>query len=184
MKNNLINLVSVLEKINNFKYINHIEKISEIIINKLKKGGTIYLAGNGGSAAQCQHFAAELVGKFKKVRKSINAVSLTTDTSIITSIANDINFDHIFLRQVNNKLSKKDVVICFSTSGKSKNILNLLKYTAKNNFFSILISGKSGGFCNKYCSHIIKVPSQDTAVIQEAHMVITHYLCEKIERYL
>ena len=182
MKNNLKNLVSVLEKINNFEYINNIEEVSNIIVKKLKKGGAIYLAGNGGSAAQCQHFAAELVGKFKKIRKSINAVSLTTDTSIITSIANDVNFDHIFLRQVNNKLSKKDVVICFSTSGKSKNILNLLKYTSKNNFCSILISGKSGGSCSKYCSHIIKVPSLDTAVIQEVHMVITHYLCEMIER--
>ena len=183
MNKNIQNLISTLEKIDNFDYLNNIEVILNKILARLKNGGIIYLAGNGGSAAQSQHFAAELVGRFKRDRKPINAISLTTDTSIITSIGNDISFDNIFMRQIESKFKKNDILICFSTSGNSKNISNLLKFTKKNDFYSILLSGKSGGKCKNFCSDIIKVPTNDTAIIQEAHLLITHYMCEKIENY-
>jgi D-sedoheptulose 7-phosphate isomerase len=152
--------------------INHIF----ITINKNKK---IFLIGNGGSAAQCQHFSAELVVKFKKQRKGIAAISLSTDTSILTACSNDFNYKYIFKRQLEAISQKGDLLIAFSTSGKSKNILEALNFSKKAHLKTIFITSESCKYKNAQI--VLKVPSIETSRIQEAHLLIIHILCELID---
>lgn len=161
-----------------------INSSANMIIDTLKMGNKIIICGNGGSAADSQHFAAELVGRYKKNRVAIPCIALTTDTSILTAIGNDFGFDFIFSRQVEAIAFKGDLLIAISTSGKSKNVLNAINI-AKNKGCKILgLSGNNGEIMDNLCDFNIKIPSPNTARIQEMHLLIEHIICDIIEQKL
>lgn len=137
--------------------------------------------GNGGSAADSQHFAAELIGRFKHERKSLPAISLTTDTSVITALSNDYSVDVIFSRQCESLVDKKDVVIAFSTSGQSKNVINAVKISKKKGAKIISFIGNNTMPLSKYSDVILNVPSKSTPHIQEVHRILMHIICELVE---
>ena len=159
-----------------------IETASKICINSLKNGGKILIMGNGGSAADAQHIAAELVGRYKTERKGLPAIALTTDTSAITSIANDYSFLHVFDRQVEALAHKDDVIIGISTGGTSPNVVNALTAANKLDCKTIGLSGKDGGDFNALCDVNLVVNSDDTPRIQEMHILIGHTICHLIEQ--
>ena len=161
--------------------VDQIETASKICINSLKNGGKILIMGNGGSAADAQHIAAELVGRYKTERKGLPAIALTTDTSAITSIANDYGFLHVFDRQVEALAHKDDVVIGISTGGTSPNVVNALTAANKLDCKTIGLSGKDGGEFNYLCDVNLLVNSNDTPRIQEMHILIGHTICHLIE---
>ena len=161
---------------------NNIETASKICINSLKNGGKILIMGNGGSAADAQHIAAELVGRYKTERKGLPAIALTTDTSAITSIANDYGFLHVFDRQVEALAHKDDVVIGISTGGTSPNVVNALTSANKLDCKTIDLNGKDGGGFNALCDVNLVVNSNDTPRIQEMHILIGHTICHLIEQ--
>ena len=163
------------------------EKINESvikIISCLKNNGKVILFGNGGSAADAQHMAAELIGRFKIDRQSLPAIALTTDTSVITSIGNDYGFDEIFSRQCEALVNKNDVVIAISTSGNSSNIINGIIKAKEKDSFVIGLTGSSGGKLKSEVDLLLDVQSNDTARIQEGHRIIIHSLCQLIEKNL
>lgn len=158
-----------------------VAKTCRLISECLFNGNKILLFGNGGSASDAQHIAAEFVGRFLKDRKSLAAIALTTDTSAITAIGNDYGFDRIFERQVEGLACKNDVLIGISTSGNSKNVLKALEYGKLNGCITIGMSGNGGGLMNQYCDINIIVPSNVTARIQEMHILIGHVLCSAVD---
>tara|TARA_B100001057_G_scaffold495577_1_gene594943 strand:- start:19115 stop:19669 length:555 start_codon:yes stop_codon:yes gene_type:complete len=158
-----------------------IEKISKDIKKTLKNKKTVFFAGNGGSAADCEHLAGELVGRYKKNRKPYKALSLTTDTSVITCISNDFGYDKIFERQLQGLGQKGDLLIVFSTSGNSKNIINVLNMAKRLKIKSISLLGKKGGLCKKISDYNYIVPSNSTANIQEVHHLIGHIFCRLVD---
>ena len=162
--------------------ISDIIEICNKIICALKNKGEIYLCGNGGSAADAQHIAAEFVSRFYKERPGMNAEALSVNTSILTAIGNDYEFDKIFSRQLEAKAKAGDVLIGISTSGSSKNVLEALKYARNHGILSVLLMG---GFdkpeLKGAADYIIKVPSTDTPRIQEAHIFIGHVMAEYVE---
>ena len=162
--------------------ISDIIEICDKIICALKNKGGIYLCGNGGSAADAQHIAAEFVSRFYKERPGMNAEALSVNTSILTAIGNDYEFDKIFSRQLEAKAKAGDVLIGISTSGSSKNVLEALKYAGNHGILSVLLTG---GFdkpeLKGAADYIIKVPSTDTPRIQEAHIFIGHVMAEYVE---
>ena len=160
---------------------NNIEIAVKYCIDCLKNGGKILLIGNGGSAADAQHIAAELVGRYKVNRRSLPAISLTTDTSILTSIANDFGFENVFDRQIQAFANHGDVVIGISTSGQSKNVISALKLAKKLNCITIGLSGKRANKINDICDIVISAPSSDTPRIQETHILIGHIICHLID---
>jgi len=171
-----------LDVINDIKsFQNDIEKIIEIIVNSLKNNGKVIIFGNGGSAADSQHFAAELVGRFIMERQGLPAISLTTDTSIITSIGNDYSFERIFERQCESLVNSGDVVIGISTSGNSQNVLLGLRKAKELSAKTIGLLGNNGGKIKDNVDLSIIVKSDKTARIQEAQRVILHIICENIE---
>ena len=155
---------------------------AQFCIDCLKSGGTILIFGNGGSAADAQHIAAELVGRYKTNRKGLSAIALTTDTSSITSIGNDFGYEHVFNRQIEALAKQGDVVIGISTSGKSENVVSALNLASKLNCKTIGFSGKGGGEMNKICNINLVAPSNDTPRIQEMHIVIGHTICHLIDQ--
>lgn len=157
---------------------------AQLIIEAYQKGGKILLMGNGGSAADAQHIAAELVGRFKKERKPLPAIALTTDTSILTSIGNDYNFNEVFRRQVEALAQPEDVVIGISTSGNSTNVLLAIEKAKEIGAKTIGLSGNDGGKL-LVASHLcLVVPSNNTPRIQESHITIGHILCDLVEQRL
>ena len=161
-----------------------IQLVGELLANCLEKKGTIFWCGNGGSASDSQHIAAELVGRFRKDRLALKSIALTTDTSILTSVGNDYGFDQIFSRQLQALGSSGDILVGISTSGNSKNILNAFKAASDLGITSIALTGKDGGTAKEVSDHSITVDSDSTARIQEAHILIGHILCELIEEKL
>ena len=161
-----------------------IEQVSKEIVRRIKMGGKVILFGNGGSAADAQHIACELVGKFKYERIPYPAMALTTNTSTITAVANDISFDEIFARQVMALASDKDVVIGISTSGRSLNVIKGIEAAKKKGAFTVALTGGDGGKLAKVVDLAIVVPSEKTPRIQEAHIAIGHIICELIEEML
>lgn len=161
---------------------NTVMEISEKIISILQNNGGIYLCGNGGSAADAQHIATEFVSRFYKERPGLNAEALSVNTSTITAIGNDYSFERVFVRQLEAKAHKGDMVIGITTSGTSKNVLEALRYANKNKITSVLLMG---GFenpeLNGVADYIIKVPSLITPRIQEAHIFIGHVIAEYVE---
>ena len=158
-----------------------IEKITLAIIKCYRSGGKVVIFGNGGSAADAQHIATELVSRFEKERKSLNAISLTTNTSSITAIANDYSFDKIFSRQVESTVKKGDVVIAMSTSGNSKNVIDGAKQSKKQGATIVGFLGCDGGKLKKLCDIPLIVPSKNTARIQEVHITVGHIICKLVE---
>lgn len=148
----------------------------------LEGGGTVLFAGNGGSAAEAQHFAAELVSRFAFDRDALPAQALTTDTSVLTAIGNDYGFDQVFARQVRACGRKGDVLIGLSTSGTSPNVLRAFEAARERGLVSIGFTGNRGGPMRDLCDHLIEVPSADTPRIQEGHLVLGHILCGLVER--
>lgn len=154
----------------------------DVVVKAYRGGGRLYLAGNGGSAADAQHIAAELVVRLAKDRRPLPAEALTTDSSILTAIGNDYGFDAIFARQIEAKLRAGDVFLGISTSGNSPNILAALRQCRAQNIPSILLSGRDGGPARALADHCILASGEDTSTIQELHIVLGHTLCEAVER--
>jgi len=164
--------------------IGKIVEIAELIIECLKKNGKIILFGNGGSASDSQHIAAELVGRFKKDRTSLAAVALTTNTAVLTSLANDYGYEIVFAKQVEALGQKNDIIIGISTSGKAKNVASGIKQAKKMGLKTVALSGGDGGELAKLADVSLLVPSLVTARIQEAHITIGHIICELVEEAL
>ena len=158
-----------------------IEIAATLCIDILNKGNKILLCGNGGSAADAQHIAAEIVGRYKTERKGLPAIALTTDTSVITAISNDYGYLHVFDRQVEALTNPGDVLIAISTGGSSANVLSAIKIAKGLGCKAIGFSGKSGGEFNNLCDVNIVVPSHDTPRIQEMHILIGHTICQLID---
>jgi D-sedoheptulose 7-phosphate isomerase len=158
-----------------------LETVASLCIDCLKNGRKILIFGNGGSAADAQHIAAELVGRYKKERRGLAAIALTTDTSALTCIGNDYGYDRIFDRQVEALANKGDVVIGISTGGTSINTINALKLARDMGCKTIGFSGRSGGKFNALCDVNLVVPAEDTPRIQEMHILIGHILCQLID---
>jgi D-sedoheptulose 7-phosphate isomerase len=175
--NEHIKVANSLHKLNDM-----VASAAKICINCLKNGGKILIFGNGGSAADAQHIAAELVGRYKTKRKGLSAIALTTDTSALTSIGNDFGYEHIFDRQIEAIAKKNDVVIGISTSGESTNVVNALKLSSKLGCATIGLSGQNGGEMNNICDLNIIAPSRDTPRIQEMHIIIGHTICHLIDQ--
>jgi len=153
----------------------------EVILKSFKNGGKVIFAGNGGSAADSQHLAAEFVSRFMFDRPGLPSIALTTDTSVITAIGNDYGFDLLFQRQLQAIANENDVFIGISTSGNSGNIINALKYCNETKIQTIGLTGSNMGRMNPLCSVCIEVPSNQTSFIQESHITIGHILCMLIE---
>ncbi len=158
-----------------------IEEASILSIKTLKSGNKILLCGNGGSAADAQHIAAELTGRYKSDRRGLPAIALTTDTSALTSIANDYGYERIFDRQIEALANKDDLIIGISTSGNSQNIINALKLGKELGCNTLGFSGKDGGEMNKVCDVNLIVPSDDTPRIQEMHILFGHIICQIVD---
>jgi len=158
-----------------------IESIAKLAIDSLKSNGKIILFGNGGSAADAQHIAAELVGRYKVSRKGLSAIALTTDTSALTAISNDFGYENVFKRQLEALLNKNDLVIGISTSGNSSNVINALQYAKSMNIKVVGFTGVEGGKMNDICDINLVIPSNDTPRIQEAHIFLGHTLCHLID---
>jgi D-sedoheptulose 7-phosphate isomerase len=162
-------------------YLAEIQQLATLVVKTLKTGNKILLMGNGGSAADAQHIAAEIVGRFTRERRGLPAIALTTDTSILTSIGNDYGYDNIFSRQVEALASAEDLVIGISTSGNSKNVLQALTAAASLGCQTAALLGKGGGEIKNVVNLSLIVPSSNTARIQEAHILIGHILCQVVD---
>ncbi len=168
--------------LNNKTILNAISDTTKICINALKNGNKILIAGNGGSAADAQHFAAELVGRFYLNRKGLAAIALTTDTSIITAIGNDFGYEQIFKKQVEGLGKEGDIFFGISTSGNSNNIMEAIHECKDKNIKVIGLTGKDGGKMAPLCDINICIPGIITPRIQECHSLIIHIICEIIEK--
>lgn len=157
---------------------------ARIILNVYRAGGKVLLIGNGGSAADAQHIAAELVGRFKLERVGLPAIALTTNTSSLTALANDYGYDTVFSRQLEALASDKDVLIAITTSGTSTNILKAVEMARSKGLVVIALTGENGGKLKDMADSTIVVPSNDTARIQEAHITIGHIICHLVEKEL
>tara|TARA_B100000787_G_scaffold99245_1_gene73271 strand:- start:506 stop:1111 length:606 start_codon:yes stop_codon:yes gene_type:complete len=163
------------------KIAENIKEAANLIAKSLASGGTIFWCGNGGSAADSQHIAAEFVGRFKKDRQPLRSIALTTDTSVLTCVANDYSFEEIFSRQINALGRNGDVLVAITTSGKSENIKQALIQAQKMGIKTVGLLGNKGGECKDYSDISLIVPSSITARIQEIHILIEHLLCELVE---
>ncbi len=160
------------------------DKVLSLCVQAIQNGNKIMFFGNGGSAADAQHLATELTVRFIDNRAPIAAIALTTDTSTLTASGNDIGFENIFARQIDALGQNGDVAIAISTSGNSANIINALEMCASKNIKTVGLSGRDGGKMNALCNHMLIVPSDVTARIQEMHILIGHMLCGGLEQKL
>jgi D-sedoheptulose 7-phosphate isomerase len=163
------------------KYGNTFNASAKVIANALQNKNTIFWCGNGGSAAESSHLAVELIGRFNNNRRSLPSLSLNADTSAITCIANDFGYDEIFSRQLEGLGKKGDVLVVLSTSGKSENISRVLRKAKDLGIVSIALLGKGGGIAASLSDYSIVIDSEETARIQEVHLLLGHTLCEYAE---
>jgi len=185
IKNQIKSSVDIKQKIlDSPEIISGIENTSKAIISAFRNKNKLLLAGNGGSAADAQHIAAEFVNRFGFDRPALNAIALTTDTSVITSIGNDSGFENVFARQIEALGNEGDVFIGISTSGTSENIIQALHTCRRKKIVTIGLSGIFGGPMKDLCDVCIKVPSDKTPRIQEAHNLIGHIICSLVENEL
>jgi D-sedoheptulose 7-phosphate isomerase len=159
-----------------------LDKAVEIIVGALAKGGKVIFCGNGGSAADSQHLAAELMGRFLVDREPLPAIALTVDTSALTAIANDYSYDEVFSRQLRGIGGAGDVLVGISTSGNSRNVVNALRTAKARGLATIGLTGSSGGAMADVCDVTLRVPSERTNHIQEMHIVAGHFICSQVER--
>ena len=183
IKEILLESIQVKEELLRSK-VGVIREIAELLIESLKKGGKAILFGNGGSAADSQHIAAEFIGRFKKDRAALAAIALTTNSSIITALANDYGYEVIFSKQVEALGEKNDIAIGLSTSGKARNVILGLKQAKKRGLKTIAFTGGDGGEVAKIADISLIIPSAITARIQEAHITVGHIICELAEQEL
>jgi len=182
---NILNSSVNLKKLSESpQIINAVLDAVEMIVHSYKNGGCLYVAGNGGSAADAQHLVAELISKLCRNRTPIRGYALTTDTSVLTAIGNDYGYEFVFSRQVEANMKNDDVFLAISTSGNSLNILKALEATKKIGAKSILLSGKDGGSAKSLADINIISSGDNTAQIQEAHITIYHNMCHLIESAL
>ncbi|MGE5672795.1 MAG: SIS domain-containing protein [Mycobacterium leprae] len=158
-----------------------VEAAAEAVTRALANGGTLYVFGNGGSAADAQHFAAELTGRYRRERTPLPAVALTTDSSALTCIGNDYAFADVFVRQVQALVRKGDVVFGITTSGNSENVLRALTIAKEKGAVTVTLTGGTGGKVAALADHALVVPSKTTARIQEMHIFMIHCICERID---
>jgi D-sedoheptulose 7-phosphate isomerase len=160
------------------------EEVLDLTTESLKAGHKILVFGNGGSAAQAQHFAAEIVNKFLKIRLPLKALSLTTDTSALTSISNDTSFEHVFSRQIEALGEKGDVAIALSTSGNSPNVIKAVEAAKEKELLTVGFTGNGGGKLAQRVDYLLDVPSESTPRVQEAHLLLLHLLAQELEERL
>ena len=156
--------------------------IADVIVNALRSGNKILLIGNGGSAADAQHIAAEIVGRYKQDRPAYAAVALTTDTSALTAIANDYGFEQVFARQVEGLGQRGDVLLALSTSGRSPNILAALHRARERGLVTIGFTGSKGETMGALCDHLLVAPTDDTPLVQQIYLTVAHGICDEIEQ--
>lgn len=173
---------SVLSSLSDTFYASIAEIVSHAT-GSLRNGGKVLWCGNGGSAADSQHLAAELVGRFKKTRPPYASFALTTDTSVLTCISNDFGYDHVFSRQLTALASPLDTLIALSTSGSSPNICNAITTANDIGLHTVALTGNDGGKASQLASTSLVVPSSSTARIQEVHILVGHIICECIENF-
>ena len=155
--------------------------IACVTAESLRKGGTVFFFGNGGSAGDAQHLAAELVGRYLRERPALRGVALTTNTSCLTAIGNDYGYDQVFARQLDALGSEGDIAIGISTSGSSKNVLRAVEVAKRKGMITIALTGKEGGALRSVVDYCLCISSDQTPRIQEAHIMIGHILCEVVE---
>jgi len=189
MKYSIENISDLIDQ--SSKIIDDSKKLSKIVLqviesitSSIEKGNKIILFGNGGSAADAQHMAAEFIGRFLNERRSFPAISLTADSSIITSLGNDYGFEKIFQRQCESLVNNGDIIIAISTSGKSKNVINGIKTAKKKGGIIVGLTGMDGGEIKDLVDYLINIPSNHTPRIQEGHRTIIHIICEAVEKIL
>lgn len=174
--------VQLLNKLKDSVYMEMVEAAVNCMVNSIKSGHKIILAGNGGSAADAQHFAGEIVGRFMMERKSIPALSLCVDPSVMTCIGNDYGYGMVFARQIEGIGQAGDVFVAISTSGNSENIINAIEAAKEKQIKIVGFLGKGGGKIKDMCDYALVVPSDETPRIQEIHTFTVHLMCERIEQ--
>lgn len=185
IKNQIIESINIKEKLlRDEKLASLLTDAINIIVETCKNGGKVLFCGNGGSAADAQHLAAELSGRFYFDRPPINAEALHVNSSFVTATANDHSFDVIYERMVHAIGKNNDVLIAFSTSGMSRNIILALQAGRKAGLRTIGFTGAAGGMMEEFCDLLFKIPSEDTPRIQEMHMLLGHIICENVESLL
>lgn len=167
--------------LNNQNFLCQIENAADLIVNSLRQGGKIHFCGNGGSAADAQHLAAELSGRFYFDRPPLNAEALHCNTSYLTAVGNDYGYDLIFSRLIRGTGKKGDVLVGISTSGNSKNIIKAYEVCKEMGILIVSFTGETGGLMKDYSDILLNVPSKDTPRIQESHIMIGHIICELVE---
>jgi D-sedoheptulose 7-phosphate isomerase len=183
IQDDLLEHVSVMNAVA-ASLVDQVMAAADLVLGALKSGSKILLMGNGGSAADAQHIAAELIGRFKVDRKALPAIALTTDTLILTAVGNDYSFDDVFSRQVAALANEGDIVIGISTSGNSPNVLNAIRAAKEIGCKTIGMTGKDGGELARLADLSLIVPSQETPRIQEAHITVGHIICSLVEQSL
>ncbi len=159
-------------------------KIAQVIVSGLRSGHKLLLVGNGGSAGDAQHIAAEIVGRYKRERAAFPAIALTTDSSTLTAIANDYGFEQVFARQIAGLGRRGDILLALSTSGRSPNILAALRVAHEHGLITIGFTGTKGAAMGVACDHLLVAPSDDTPVIQQIHLAVAHGICDEVEQAL
>lgn len=176
--------IQLLNILKGSEYMETVESVADCMADCIRNGNKIILAGNGGSAADAQHFAGEIVGRFMMERKSIPALSLCVDPSVMTCIGNDYGYDMVFARQMEGLGQAGDVFVAISTSGNSENIIKAIKAAREKGIKVVGFLGKGGGKIKDICDYALVVPSDDTPRIQEIHTFTVHLMCERIEQKL
>lgn len=184
IRNTFYRQIEAIESALDSDFISQLEIAVSCVIEALRKGHKLLIAGNGGSAADAQHFAAELVGRFKMERSALPAIALTTDTSILTCMGNDYSFDDIFKRQVEALGCNGDIFIGISTSGNSQNVYQAIQEAKKKNVLTIALTGRDGGIISREVDIALCVPVWETAYIQGVHEAAIHAMCELVEEAL
>ena len=176
-------LLAALERANNNPALLATARaIAAAMVAALRAGNKLLIIGNGGSAADAQHIAAEIVGRYKRARPAWAAIALTTDTSALTAIANDYGFEQVFARQVEGLGARGDVLLALSTSGRSPNILAALRTARERGLVTIGFTGSKGEALGALCDHLLVSPSDDTAMVQQIHLAVAHGICDEIEQ--
>lgn len=182
IKKMLVGGIEAKKKIlENEEIIKKMSEIINVILEAYRRGNKVISLGNGGSACDALHLAGELVGRYKKNRKSLRGIALTADTSVLTCIGNDYGYENIFSRQIEAQAEKGDIVIGYSTSGNSLNVINALLKAKEIGAITIGMSGGSGGKMKEICDYLFLVPTDKGAHMQEMHLAFTHILCEKLD---
>ena len=185
IRRNISDSISVKQKLlQNDTILTEITKVVDLIVETFNNGNKLLFCGNGGSAADAQHLAAEFSGRYYLNRPPLHAEALHTDTSFMTAVSNDFSFDEVYARLIQGIGKQGDILIGMSTSGNSKNVIKALEEAKKKNIITIGFTGKTNGNMKPYCDFLINIPSDDTPRIQECHLMLGHAICELVEKEL